>query len=97
MNPFKVAITWLLTKHVKEDRKLSEPLNDSTGDQPAIIEAAPAVADAPVIVAEPVIPLPAAKEGVQDFEKAFQFVAAGVAKLGSAAESELIALAKKYL
>lgn len=51
--------------------------------------------DVPVVI--PATPLAEAKAGVQDFEKAFQFVADGVSKLGGAAESELIALAKKYL
>lgn len=37
------------------------------------------------------------KTGVEDFEKAFEFVTAGVKTLGDAAKDELKALAKKYL
>ncbi|WP_261666904.1 hypothetical protein [Erwinia mallotivora] len=37
------------------------------------------------------------KAGVDDFEKAWDFVKSGVEKLGDAAEAELKELAKKYL
>lgn len=93
MNLLRAALAWLLEKHVKEESKVSEPISDTASEQTAVVDTAP------VIVETPVEPTPAtvASEGVQDFEKAFQFVADGVSKLGSAAESELIALAKKYL
>lgn len=70
---------------------MSEPLNDTTVDQQNVtgqVVAPAPVAD--VAVAE-------VKAGVQDFEKAFQFVADGVAQLGAGAKDELFALAKKYL
>lgn len=97
MNPLKAALTWLLTKHVKKEKKLSEPLNDTAAEQTAIVESAPAVIDNPAIVAEPLTPLEVTKDGVEDFEKALHFVRDGIAKLGEEAESELIELAKKYL
>lgn len=88
MNLFRAAIAWLLTKHVKEENRVSEPLNDTAVPEPIMPVAIAETAAAPAV---------AVKEGVQDFEKALQFVRDGVAKLGDAAESELIALAKKYL
>lgn len=97
MKPLKAALTWLLTKHVKKEKKLSEPLNDTAAEQASIVEPAPAMIDTPAIVAEPLSPLEVTKDGVEDFEKALHFVREGIAKLGDAAESELIALAKKYL
>lgn len=96
MNLLRAALEWLLEKHVKEETTVSEPLNDTDSEQTAVVDPAPVIVDTPVTVADPT-PATVANEGVQDFEKAFQFVADGVSKLGSAAESELIALAKKYL
>ena len=96
MNLLRAALAWLLEKHVKEESKVSEPINDTTSDQTAAVDTTPVVVDTPVAVVEPT-PVTVASEGVQDFEKAFQFVADGVSKLGGAAESDLIALAKKYL
>lgn len=83
MNIIKRAWLWLITKHDKEV-KVSEPLNDT------------AVTTAPVVTETTVEP-PVVNSSVANFDEAFAFVRDGVAKLGTAAESELIALAKKYL
>lgn len=73
---------------------MSEPLVDAVADPQPVVDAVAADVQPATPVAVVTSPLDAEKSAFANF---VAFVEHGIEKLGSEAEAELVALAKKYL
>jgi hypothetical protein len=86
-------IAWLKNLFTKETI-MSEPLNDVAVDPQPVTEI-------PTTEIQPVETVAVVQSPLEDAKSAFSkfvsFVEHGIEKLGSEAEAELVALAKKYL
>ncbi|WP_226790027.1 Ig domain protein group 1 domain protein [Rahnella sikkimica] len=89
----KKLIAWLKNLFIKETI-MSEPLVDAAVDLQPVFENVAADVQPAAPVAVVTSPLDAEKSAFANF---VAFVEHGVEKLGSEAEAELVALAKKYL
>lgn len=101
MNIIRRAITWLLTKH--ETKTMVDHVLDIQGANAVTIPSQPATSSSSFEVATQAVPeaeekeLSALEALKESFAAKIKFIESGVAALGSKAESELVALAEKYL